>query len=215
VIDVQHPETWGARPGDIVHVRGYTPYGYMIRLAIPSWGNHDAILCYTTEHGWHVVEAQPFHTRRTPWTEYAHDIERGRIAVAIMRPCGIGPLASATIHAHAQSFADKRPRYDYSAIFWITYNVVFHQDSTRNRRHSWYCTEQTRDCHVPAWDVWGIPLPTPYTTEKRNIEGRLELIVDLHAANEKLPYTDWLQLHIKSDPIIDVLDSGTACGKAV
>jgi hypothetical protein len=173
------PADFGARPGDVAHVRSSTLFAWAIRRALhETWGNHDGIVVYRDER-WGVAEALPTGYVVTPWGEYMRSITKGRVGVAFLRPVGCPEHISHVVMMNALELADAKVRYDWRAIAEIWAQTVLKASIPWQREWAWYCTEAVRACYCSAgteWDVWRKELPTPYTTEKRHQEGALALV---------------------------------------
>ena len=174
---------FGVRPGDVIHVRSSSPYGWAIRKALPgSWGNHDGNVVWNGE--WMIAEALlgPGYVL-TPWDEYRERINAGKTSVAFFRPqvmgCEISEIESLRVMMLACDLALKKPAYDWRAIVSIALNLALKTSVDRGREWEWYCTEVVallfRMVNA-VWDVWGEKNPTTYTTEKRHQSGRLKLV---------------------------------------
>ena len=156
-------------PGDILHVRTTTPYGWAIRKCLGSKGNHDAILVNGYKGNWWVVEAVPNKgVTFTNLKKYEEKIENGA-KVSVYRV----PNTTNNEKWKAQSIAGDNIKsgkgYDWGAVFGILLRT-----NRWGNEWKWYCTELVRDAWKYAGhDVWKKDLPTPYTTEKRVKEGKL------------------------------------------
>jgi hypothetical protein len=167
------PTVFGARPGDILHLRSTTIYGRMIRRCLKSWGNHDAVLVW--RDGWYVAEALTSGFALTPWSAYWCEIESGA-RLAFLRPPDMGGVEALSVQGFALEMARQAPRYDYLAIMGILWSIAGRANEA-GREWDWYCTEAVRDHYSKAgWDVWRKARPTPLTTEKRILSGRLAIV---------------------------------------
>jgi len=176
-----NPLAMGARIGDIVHTRGLGVYAKGIRRCLPdAWGNHDGTLVYHG-NGWGVAEALLSGFRVTPWEEYLDQCERG-MEMAFLRPIGLPPAVAIQVQYWALEMAARRTRYNLGGILRIWWQIATRANLGEGRQEwDWYCTQAVRQQHIwagsgPRWDVWAKELPTPYTTEKRIVEGTLDIV---------------------------------------
>lgn len=184
---IKSPTEYGAGPGDIVHVRTQTVFGWGIRLACPgSWGNHDGILVFDASRGWGVAEAllnMGFIV--TPWEVYA----LGEESLVFMRPIGISDIDRIHVVDEAYKLEELHPKYDRLAIVSIALSIILKKTINKNREWKWYCTEAVKACYGKVgWDIWQKVLPTPYTTEKRQKSGKLEIRGEFYPKKNALKY---------------------------
>ena len=180
------PAYYGARAGDVVHVRSRTFYGSLIRRCLPEcWGNHDATLIWHATTDWAVAEAT---VRRgfvaTPWARYVHAVVRGDCSFVFMRPPGMEWTDSIKVQDAASDMVLAAPKYDKRAILALGVSLLLRVSLPIENEWEWYCTEAVAAHYAHAgkqYNVWGADLPTPYTTEKRCREGRLEQVGQLYA----------------------------------
>ena len=176
------PRHLGARLGDTLTVRRSGVYGWSIRRCLGSWANHDGTICQQSTGRCGVAEALSPRFVFTPWDDYLDEIKDGKTSVAILRPTGITSEQSADVAINAIQMCDDAPKYDWTAITRIWFNIILRTNRIRQHEWEWYCTEAVQNHHArvsPELDVWGKKLPTPMTTQKRFLEGKLELIAEL------------------------------------
>jgi len=199
ILEYHWPGEWNARPGDVVHVRSANPFARTIRIALPreTHGNHDGTLVYEPSRGWGVAEAlvQPGYVV-TEWEHYWKEIAAGRVSVVFCRPVNMPTEVGLDIVHAAYELEALQPKYDRLAIVSIAANIAFKKTISRHREWQWYCTEAVRDLHLKAtrdgeFDAWGPGFPTPYTTEKRIEQGRLEVVGEVGVVS----YEQWRARH--------------------
>ena len=182
------PSLYGARPGDVVHVRGSSVYSRLILRCLPeTWGTHDGTLVVDDGGNWHVAEALLRGFGATPWAAYCRRVMEGREALAFLRPTNVPEAISRGAHAWAWYMVRAAPRYDWRSILRITVNMALKTNLRNAVEWRWYCTEAVAwqyhwaDPALHEFDVWGLEtLPTPYTTEKRVRSGRLSIVEHGH-----------------------------------
>lgn len=185
------------REGDIIHVRRPGSFiGRMIRRAVKSWGNHDALAVMFCGH-WYVGDAVHPQAQLTPLKELAGELAAGGLEVRVYRPWNgtrdQGEAAAAWwIKNACGAWYDwgAYPRLLLKALVgdWLPWAAGW--------KWAWYCTESVRLAWVQATqcealprgvDFWRNNNPTPRTTEKR-VED--ELLVDVTA---RVAWPAWLQ----------------------
>jgi hypothetical protein len=164
-------------PGDIIHKRSATLLGWTIRTAISSWGNHDALVL----PWFYVGDARGGGPAvKTHIHEYEREMARGECEVRVYRPLNATPaLGLAAAQWWEENILGKP--YDYMAYprliaKALTFDLL---PWPVGWQWAWYCTEGCRD----AWRAVGLDPyhknnPTPGTTEKRLVEGRLVDVTD-------------------------------------
>jgi len=187
------PTAYGARPSDIVHVRGTGLAARAIRHCLPlAWGNHDATLIYITPQiaagmrlrwtGWAVAEAEPPRFRLTRWPAYWRGLRKHRWQLVFLRVPHLPAAIAGRVEEHALAMAACRPRYDRLAILGHFFACITRANLRWGRQWQWYCTEAVAEQyyiagHGARWCPWGITsMPTPFTTERRVLSGSLEII---------------------------------------
>jgi hypothetical protein len=176
-----NPITWRFNtstllPGDILHKRSHTLLGWTIRTAISSWGNHDALVL----PGFYVGDAQGGPAVKTHIHEYEREIARGACEVRVYRPINATPALGMAAANWWEAKVLGKP-YDYMAYprliaKALTFDLL---PWPVGWQWAWYCTEGCRDAWAATGlDPWHKNNPTPGTTEKRVIEGRLVDVTD-------------------------------------
>lgn len=172
------------RPGDIVHVRSNTWYGALIRKAVGSWGNHDALVVF--ENGRPMIaDAEPPRANVCAPFVYEEALHGGVLAgIRVYRPApfladpAAGALASAWWLTHVLGRT-----YDYAAIVRLLLKALTADlfPWPVGWRWAWYCTEGVRDAYLKgaAVDIYLKNNPTPRTTEKRVEAGWLVDVTEL------------------------------------
>jgi hypothetical protein len=189
------PTNYGARPGDIVHVRSKTLYGRLIRRClVGAWGNHDGTLIYLEVSryglapGWYVAEALVSGFCLTPWADYLEECEAGA-RLAFLRPVGMAGDIALEVQYWALEMAGRKTPYNFGGILRVWWQIVTRANMGEGRQEwDWYCTQAVRQQHDWAsrgrWDIWGKEMPTPLTTEKRILAGKLAIVTSQHPTHD-------------------------------
>lgn len=163
-------------PGDIIHKRSHSALGWAIRSAISSWGNHDAIVL----PWFYVGDSIGGPAVKTHIREYERQLARGECEVRVYRPLNSTPAIGLAAAQWWEANVLGKP-YDYMAYPRLIAKALTCDllPWPAGWEWAWYCTEGVRD----AWraiglDPWNKNNPTPRTTEKRVIEGRLLDVTD-------------------------------------
>lgn len=175
------------RPGLVLHGRGKTLYAKAIREVLNRgispghdlcWGNHDAIIVYDAGRETYAVgESRPMRAQVTPLAHYEQMINAAQYEVRVFE------VVNAT---HADGVAASvwwkhnvcGTWYDFYGIYRLWLQYV--RGKLRLRREGWewasWCTEGVADAwrNATGLDPWAKENPTPYTTEKRVMQGKLK-----------------------------------------
>jgi hypothetical protein len=170
------------RQGDILHVRRDGIMGALIRLAVGSWGNHDAIAVKMGGHWW-VGDALHPQARLTPLADYEREIMAGVCQVVVYRPL------SGTVEQGQAAAAWWKQHVIGSYYDWLAFPRLLLKSIVGDLfpwpsgwEWAWYCTEGVREAWRNAtisaelpngMDFWAKNNPTPRTTEKRAADGTL------------------------------------------
>lgn len=188
-----------ARSGDTVHVRSHNPYAWTIRKCIPSWGSHDGLLVWFAGK-WYVYEALLKDGYvKTPLDKYVSQVVSGDTSLVFLRVrsgVGYSSRIPEEIYGLLSAVAAEKligSKYDKTAIFTIFYNILMKTTFCRQSEFHFYCTEANAHVHthleweghpIPVTDIWGKDLPTPYTTEKRHIQGYFHVLSEMIAEGD-------------------------------
>ena len=173
--------------GDILHVRTNTLFGKAIRACLGSFGNHDALIVSDGKDDWSVVEAVPGEgVKITSLVEYEMKMLTEKAKVSVYRVPNATDEQRVRVRSWALAHFDAGYGYDWKAIFGILFRT-----NKSGSEWKWYCTELVRD----AWqaggvDVWKKEFPTPRTTEKRALEGKLDVIPEVYCSPMRRA-SDW------------------------
>lgn len=207
---ITDPEALGCNIAHVVHVRSHSFMGRAIRRCFPgpdgellAWGNHDGLLAYIqagdgypVDDGWHVAESLGRGYVLTPWGEYVRAVYAGSNSIVLYRIAGVDVItanliAQTAITEALRHLATGEHQYDRVAIYWKLIGAIVGKRIDRHRESDWYCTESTRAvCAVHGIDPWRKVQPTPYTTEKREQQGALEIVAELTAPGD-VSYAAW------------------------
>ena len=168
--------TLGDYPGAIVHVRGTGWISRLIRRAVKSWGNHDALVC---KRG--VCDAEPLFCKINTFADYQQQLDSGKISIQVLLPSDFSPFDGLKAANFWIANIDGE-QYDFRAYIRLIWKSLFHTRWSKpvGDPKDFYCTEGV----AVSWlqgagvDLYGRNNVTPKHTEELVDSGRLVDITD-------------------------------------
>jgi len=165
--------------GDVFHVRTNKGFwAWMIRNTLDSWGNHDAPVL---EHDGRLMvgDVVPGGAKLTEIDEYQDAIDGGLKEVKVYRIEYVTESDRLWANVWWLKNVLGSP-YDYLAYPYLVFKAMFGGfiKWAAGFEWAWYCTESCSKMWLAPYSLgetpWGTRNPTPRTTEKRVVEGKLK-----------------------------------------
>jgi len=178
--------TWlREHPGAILHIRNNaSAYGWMIRKAIGSWGNHNALIIRWYDDRDYIGEAIAPIAKLTHLTEYEARINDGESEVKVYLPVGYTKELGLWVSTYWCRHIKNSP-YDYWGIIqlprkltaqWIARKMGW-QWAEKQAGTEWgrWCTQAVQEAYLnnpqDPMDLYKKLNATPRTHENRVSEG--------------------------------------------
>jgi hypothetical protein len=170
--------------GDLLKVRSETDFGKLIRVAVSSYSNHDAMLVQK-DGNMFIAEAVEPHSRLTTLQEYEHDIAAGKCTVRVYRLREIDTPERITM---ARYFVSKLIGLKYPKkwkMVILASRLINHLDCIPFKMHLTWCSQlvataimAVRDNAIDGPGGKRKQLWTPKTFENRILQGLFTDITD-------------------------------------
>ena len=152
-----------------------TPY------PLPCWGCHDGIVLRRGPFEAQIGDSRPFRARPTPLSRYNHMIREGKLSVRIYEVVGAYGLHE---RRAAKWWAEevRGTIYDFGAFPLLFTKALLGDWLPTVAGWEWanWCTEGVMFAYLKGagLDPWNKRNCTPFTTEKREAQGKLRDVTD-------------------------------------